>query len=128
MVFQSKADGWVTDQHVYVYDLSNPAKPKFIRQWGLPGQQPTADVNTQQSCSSRTAPVVTAWIRSSIMPSSFPSRPPTIVQQGSGRLPHLVACLDESLQQVRIVPRHIDRVVAQPVAFGIAQPFLREVD
>lgn len=50
MIFQSKADGWVTDQHVYIYDLSNPASPKFIRQWGLPGQQPTADVSTQQSC------------------------------------------------------------------------------
>ena len=50
MVFQSHADGWHFNQHVYVYDLSNPASPKFIRQFGLPGQQPSADVTTQQSC------------------------------------------------------------------------------
>jgi hypothetical protein len=35
---------------VYVYDLSNPSKPVFIRQFGLPGQQPTASVATQQPC------------------------------------------------------------------------------
>jgi len=35
-----KGDGWNAAQHVYIYDLSNPASPKFIRQWGLPGQQP----------------------------------------------------------------------------------------
>ncbi len=51
-----------------------------------------------------------------------------VVQQGSGRLPHLAAQRDKSLRQVRIVPPHVDGVVAQPVAFGIAQPFLREVD
>ena len=36
----SKADGWYSGQHVYIFDLSNPAKPVFIRQWGLVGQQP----------------------------------------------------------------------------------------
>ena len=49
-VFQSATDGWHTNQHVYIWDLSNPASPVFIRQWGLPGQQPTADVATAQSC------------------------------------------------------------------------------
>jgi hypothetical protein len=29
-------------QHVYIYDLSNPNKPVFIREWGLVGQQPGA--------------------------------------------------------------------------------------
>ncbi len=48
MVFQSKTDGWVTDQHVYIYDLSDPAHPQFIRQWGLPGQQPNSTAT--QSC------------------------------------------------------------------------------
>ena len=38
-VFQTPADGWQTNQHVYIWDLSNPATPVFIRQWGLPGQQ-----------------------------------------------------------------------------------------
>jgi hypothetical protein len=50
MVFQQNGDGWHSNQHVYIYDLSNPGSPKFIRQWGLPGQQPAADVATQQSC------------------------------------------------------------------------------
>ena len=45
----SKADGWHSGQHVYIFDLSNPAKPVFIRQWGLVGQQPTASA-TAQSC------------------------------------------------------------------------------
>jgi hypothetical protein len=29
-------------QHVYIYDLSNPFSPVFIREWGLVGQQPGA--------------------------------------------------------------------------------------
>jgi hypothetical protein len=49
-VFQSAIDGWHTNQHVYIWDLSNPASPVFIRQWGLPGQQPTANVASAQSC------------------------------------------------------------------------------
>lgn len=50
LISGSKSDGWHTSQHVYIYDLSDPTSPKFIRQWGLPGQQPTADVAAQQSC------------------------------------------------------------------------------
>jgi len=42
-VFQTPSDGWQTNQHVYIWDLSDPANPVFIRQWGLPGQQPTAN-------------------------------------------------------------------------------------
>jgi hypothetical protein len=42
-------DGWYSGQHVYIFDLSNPAKPAFIRQWGLVGQQPGASP-TAQSC------------------------------------------------------------------------------
>jgi hypothetical protein len=49
-VFQSATDGWHTNQHVYIWDLSNPANPVFIRQWGIPGQQPTANIATAQSC------------------------------------------------------------------------------
>jgi hypothetical protein len=49
-VFQSATDGWHTNQHVYIWDLSNPANPVFIRQFGLPGQQPTADLSSAQSC------------------------------------------------------------------------------
>ena len=42
MIAGSPTDGWYSGQHVYIFDLSNPAKPVFIRQWGLVGQQPTA--------------------------------------------------------------------------------------
>ena len=53
LVAGAKSDGWQqsgSKQHIYIYDLSNPAKPVFIRQFGLPGQQPTASVATQQPC------------------------------------------------------------------------------
>ncbi len=53
LVAGSKTDGWQQSgsmQHIYVYDLKNPAKPVFIRQYGLPGQQPTAPVASAQSC------------------------------------------------------------------------------
>ncbi len=53
LVAGSKSDGWQqsgSTQHIYVYDLSNPQKPVFIRQFGLAGQQPTASVATQQPC------------------------------------------------------------------------------
>ena len=49
-VFQSKTDGWHSNQHVYIWNLSDPANPVFIRQFGLPGQQPTANLATAQSC------------------------------------------------------------------------------
>jgi hypothetical protein len=45
----SASDGWYSGQHVYIYDMSNPASPVFIRQWGLVGQQPGASA-TAQSC------------------------------------------------------------------------------
>jgi hypothetical protein len=32
--------GWRTDRMTLIYDLSDPAKPVFIREFGLPGQQP----------------------------------------------------------------------------------------
>lgn len=50
MIFEQNRDGWHASNHIFIYDLSNPSQPKFIRQFGLPGQQPAADVKTQQSC------------------------------------------------------------------------------
>jgi hypothetical protein len=38
----SGVDGWRTRRMTQVYDLSDPAKPKFIRNFGLAGQQPGA--------------------------------------------------------------------------------------
>ncbi len=45
----SASDHWYSGQHVYIYDMSDPANPVFIRQWGLVGQQPSAS-KTAQSC------------------------------------------------------------------------------
>ena len=50
LIAGSKTDGWHEAQHIYIYDLSNPASPVFIRQYGIPGGQPSADVATQQTC------------------------------------------------------------------------------
>ncbi len=36
----SGVPGWRTRRMTQVYDLSDPAKPRFIRNFGLPGQQP----------------------------------------------------------------------------------------
>ncbi|MCX7152277.1 MAG: hypothetical protein NT115_07085, partial [Proteobacteria bacterium] len=38
----SGVTGWRTRRMTQIYDLSDPAKPQFIRNFGLPGQQPGA--------------------------------------------------------------------------------------
>jgi hypothetical protein len=38
----SGVDGWRTHRMTQVFDLSDPARPRFIRNFGLPGQQPGA--------------------------------------------------------------------------------------
>jgi hypothetical protein len=42
-------DGWTTNQHVKIYDFSNPASPRYIRDIGLVGQNPGSSVTTQTS-------------------------------------------------------------------------------
>lgn len=52
-ISQTPTDGWQetgSQQHLYIYDLSNPAKPVFIRQFGLVGQQPGAAGAAARSC------------------------------------------------------------------------------
>jgi hypothetical protein len=34
------ADGWRAGNHIFIFDLSNPATPVFLRDWALDGQQP----------------------------------------------------------------------------------------
>ena len=34
------ADGWRGGNHIFVFDLSDPANPKYLRDWALDGQQP----------------------------------------------------------------------------------------
>lgn len=38
----SGARGWRTPRMMQVFDLSDPARPRFVRDFGLPGQQPGA--------------------------------------------------------------------------------------
>ena len=33
---------WTGSNHLIIYDLSDPARPKYIRDYGMPGQQPGA--------------------------------------------------------------------------------------
>jgi hypothetical protein len=59
LIAQSKTDGWHesgSHQHVYIYDLGNPAKPVFIREFGLVGQEPDADLATAKSCANAPGP------------------------------------------------------------------------
>jgi hypothetical protein len=35
-----QAAGWRSGNHILIYDLSDPATPKFLRDWALDGQQP----------------------------------------------------------------------------------------
>lgn len=39
-------DGWTTNQHIEIYDLSDPQKPVHIRDIGLVGQNPNSLVHT----------------------------------------------------------------------------------
>jgi len=34
------ADGWRGGNHIFIFDLSDPASPVFLRDWALDGQQP----------------------------------------------------------------------------------------
>jgi hypothetical protein len=34
------ADGWRSGNHIFIFDLSNPSNPVFLRDWALDGQQP----------------------------------------------------------------------------------------
>ena len=35
-----QAKGWRSGNHIMIFDLGDPSKPKFIRDWALDGQQP----------------------------------------------------------------------------------------
>jgi hypothetical protein len=42
-------DGWTTNQHMKIFDLSDPAHPVYIRDIGLLGQNPGSSVTTDTS-------------------------------------------------------------------------------
>jgi hypothetical protein len=53
LVAGSASDGWYqsgSKQHLKIYDLSDPAHPVYIRDFGLVGQQPRADVDHARNC------------------------------------------------------------------------------
>jgi hypothetical protein len=59
LVAGSASDGWHqsgSKQHLKIYDLSDPAHPVYIRDFGLVGQQPSAAVETAQSCANAPGP------------------------------------------------------------------------
>ena len=45
LVSDGRPSGWRTDRMTKIYDVSNPAAPRFIRDFGLPGQEPGATDN-----------------------------------------------------------------------------------
>ncbi len=45
----SGVEGWATRRMTQVYDLSDPTNPRFIRNFGLPGQQPGAPNHEEMS-------------------------------------------------------------------------------
>jgi hypothetical protein len=50
LVANNPAEGWrqsVSNQHLKIYDLSNPAHPVYIRDFGFPGQQPSTESQGQ---------------------------------------------------------------------------------
>jgi hypothetical protein len=44
LVADKKSEGWHTGQHLKIFDLSNPASPVYIRDFGLLGQNPQTKV------------------------------------------------------------------------------------
>jgi hypothetical protein len=59
LVAGSKSDGWHQSgpaQHLKIYDLSDPRKPVYIRDFGLIGQEPGAEIKAAHSCTSDPGP------------------------------------------------------------------------
>ena len=54
----SGVPGWRTSRMTQVFDLSDPARPRFIRDFGLPGQQPGAQGSVPTGLH---GPISTGW-------------------------------------------------------------------
>lgn len=50
VVAGAKTDGWHEKQHLSIYNLGDPARPVFIREFGLPGGEPSAPVAADRPC------------------------------------------------------------------------------
>ena len=48
LVGNKRSEGWTGGNHLKIYDLSDPAKPVYIRDFGLLGSQP--DATTFKAC------------------------------------------------------------------------------
>lgn len=44
LVANKPSEGWHVNQHIKIYDLSNPAAPVYIRDFGLVGQNPVSSI------------------------------------------------------------------------------------
>ena len=50
----ARPPGWRTNRMTKIYDLSDPAQPRFIRDFGLPGQEPGSDRHrARRACTGR---------------------------------------------------------------------------
>ena len=47
LVSDGRPQGWRTNRMTKIYDLSDPAHPRFIRDFGLPGQEPGSNPTTK---------------------------------------------------------------------------------
>ena len=47
LVADGRPQGWRTNRMTKIYDLSDPAKPRFVRDFGLAGQEPGANPQTK---------------------------------------------------------------------------------
>ena len=45
LVADKASEGWHVNQHIKIYDLSNPANPVYMKDYGLPGQNPNSSVS-----------------------------------------------------------------------------------
>lgn len=45
LVADKASEGWHANQHIKIYDLSDPAHPVYLKDFGLPGQNPVTSVS-----------------------------------------------------------------------------------
>src|SRR5205823_4280918 len=45
LVADGRPEGWRTNRMTKIYDLGDPAHPRFVRNFGLPGQEPGSTID-----------------------------------------------------------------------------------
>src|SRR5213594_855868 len=69
---QVGASGWRTGRMTKIYDLSDPTKPVFVRDFGLAGQEPgsTGPVTIRRACTDRSWPAAASISRTAPAPTA----------------------------------------------------------